>query len=336
MASPITTQGFTVSERPGINYLDPRLFASGLGDVVPNIGRGLELVGDAYRMRENADLRPVRAELAQIQLENAQNRLAMAPLERQLTELRLGEEQRQAAMPVFKPGDIMFEDTTVEYPAALDDQGMRTGPSETVMGDLVQVTQGIEYGPGGVATPVTRRQTVKTAAQRAEEAALKAAQVEATRALATQRNRGKEYEFTRLTELRDDAMASGDTEGAAMYDARIKRLTQLNPEFRTVASGVDQAGNLVINQVDASGNLRSIPTGQKKNTANDWVSAMRAYFDAPNTSSNSSGVSTARPTALATLTVDQARAATPGTKFLGTDGRARIKNADGTVSIIVE
>ncbi len=37
-----------------------------------------------------------------------------------------------------------------------------------------------------------------------------------------------------------------------------------------------------------------------------------------------------------TLTVEQARAAAPGTIFLGIDGKQRRKNADGTVSIIVQ
>lgn len=252
---------------PDVRFADPRLLGGNLGSLVPAFAQGVEL-GESIRMA------PMRRQLADIQLQEAENRLSMAPIEQQLAQLRLGEAQRSLAIPVFRPGDVAFEDTTVEYPAAIDEFGNRTGPSDVIPGDLVRVTQGMEYGPGGLATPTARRETVKTAAQRAEEAALKEAQIEATRALATQRNRGKDYEFTRLAELRDDALAAGDAEGAAMYDSRIKRLTQLNPEFRTVASGVDDKGQLIINQVDAAGNLRAIPTGQKKSTANDWATGI--------------------------------------------------------------
>lgn len=101
MASPIQTSGFQVQVRPGIEYLDPRLMAPAYGDIIPNVSRGASLIPQFAQIREEAQMRPIRQQLAGIQLQEAMNRLEMAPIEQQLARLRLGEMQQQAGVPEF-------------------------------------------------------------------------------------------------------------------------------------------------------------------------------------------------------------------------------------------
>lgn len=171
MPSPITTQGFQVQAQPGINYLDPRLFAGGLSEIVPNIGRGASTVGGLVEMQDNAQMRPIRQALANIQLQEAQNRLAMAPLEQQLAALRLGEAQQRGAIPTeivesvdvigggtrLTPGDpsATFENFTISEEYA----------------PKVRRTGGTRVGAGGVLTPFVRDETLATSADIARQAA---------------------------------------------------------------------------------------------------------------------------------------------------------------------
>lgn len=217
MPSPISTDGFSVRALPDVRFADPRLLAPNYGALLPSLGEGL-------RVAEDVRMSPMRINLAGIQLQEAQNRLAMAPLEQQLAALRLGEAQRKAAMPEILPGDITYEDTTKIFPAALDESGNRTGPDDVIRGDLIEVQSGTSYGSGGVATPYTRRKTIKTAEQRQVESEKQAVALDAARALASQRQRGKEFESATLIQLYNDAVDSGDAEAAALYKARIDKL----------------------------------------------------------------------------------------------------------------
>jgi hypothetical protein len=211
-----TTSGFQVSNMPRIDFADPRLLAPNYGAILPAVGQGFQLA-------EQVQMSPLRRQLAQIQVENAQAQAGLAPLERQRLMAQIAEAEQNAAIPRILPGDVMIEDTTQIYPTAIDETGARTGPDERVLGDLVQVQQEQLVGPGGVITPRTVRKTIKTADQRAAEEAYAAARVEATRALATDRARGKEFETQQLVEQYNTALDEGDTDTAKIYKALIDR-----------------------------------------------------------------------------------------------------------------
>lgn len=166
MASPITTEGFRVQAQPGINYLDPRLLAPAYSDLVPAIGRGLGVGNQVIQIAEDARMRPYREQLAQLQVQNQQNELGMAPLMRDLRLAQIAEAQQNAATPRIIPGDTQIIDETQFYPAALDEFGSPTGEGERVVGDLIQIQNQREVGPGGVITNRQVRGTIKTAAQR--------------------------------------------------------------------------------------------------------------------------------------------------------------------------
>lgn len=91
MASPINTGGFAVNVMPGINYPDPRLLTPAYGSLIPAARQGLGIVGDFAQIRENARMAPVRQELAQIQLQQAQADAARAPIKAEMDRLQLAQ-----------------------------------------------------------------------------------------------------------------------------------------------------------------------------------------------------------------------------------------------------
>lgn len=220
MASPITTTGFSVQERLNPVMADPRLFGRGYDAVFPAFNQGLGAAGALSQLVEDAQMRPVRRQLAQIQLEDASARRRLLPLQ-------IAEMERELAIPKVINGDVAIEDLTRVYPAALDEAGNRTGEPDREVGDLVQVQQVREFGPGGIETPRTIRKILKTAEQRMAEEAANAARIRASDALAGQRARGPSYESTTLIGLIDDAEANGDTEAANLYRKRLERLNTM-------------------------------------------------------------------------------------------------------------
>jgi len=150
----------------------------------------------------------------------------MAPLRDRLMLAQIEDAESRAALPSILPGDIELVDETRVLPAALDADGNRTGEDDVVVGDLIEVTNQTAYGPGGVATPRSVRRVVKTADQRIAEAEQRAANLEATKALAVQRNMGRNSpEYLQLVSAYNTATDSGDAELAALYKKRIDRVT---------------------------------------------------------------------------------------------------------------
>lgn len=218
------TSGFQVQAQPRLDLMDPRLLTPNLSGLLPAASQGLGLYSQFQQIADESVARPTRRQLLEIQLQDAQNRLGMAPLDRDLRMAQIAEAQQNAATPRFVPGDIVMEDQTQVFPSALNEFGNRTGPSDTIIGDLVEVQTGREIGAGGIVTPRTTRKTLKTAEQREADASKLAASIRATDALAGQRGRGREFESTALIEAYNGAIDAGDTELAQLYKSRIDKL----------------------------------------------------------------------------------------------------------------
>lgn len=361
MPSPITTSGFHVTAQPGINYLDPRLLTPAYGNIVPSVTQGMQAYGQFQQLQDEAAMRPIRAQLAQIQLQQQQDALAQAPLRRQLAQIQLAEAQQNAAVPRVLSGNVSLEESGVSSPhdmPALDEAGNRTGP----MGDLVQITEENLYGPGGTVTPRTVRKVVKTAADRLADEEKRAANIRASDALATSRTRGKDFESTSLIELYNNAVEEGDTEAAQLYKARFDALNTRKPTLtaedfydRRVAQLAADAGITY----DKAMQLSRTPTGSEAlaTAATANRAAAKSQFMAPKLSAEQKamirGDEAAMPVAdfsarigdalggkpaanIPTLTVAEAKVAPVGIIFIGIDGKKRKKNPDGTVSLIVE
>lgn len=91
MPSPITTGGFQISERLNPQYLDPRLLTPNYGNIIPGLSQGLGAAGQFLQLADEAQARPLRRELQQLQIEDARSRAGLRPLETQRRRLELAQ-----------------------------------------------------------------------------------------------------------------------------------------------------------------------------------------------------------------------------------------------------
>lgn len=253
MPSPITTSGFQVQERLNPQYADPRLLTPQYERIIPSLSQGLGVASQFAQIADEAQSRPIRRQMQQLQLEEAQARLAMLPIQQQIQALQLGEAQQQAAIP----------EQIVE---GVEIVGGTPGPAEfdDIYTPRERVTRGQSIAAGGVMSPYERRETLLTGEQvgaEAEKARL--ASLTAT-ALANQRNRGKEFEVSALTQLIEDAKAEGDDEKVQIYEARLNKLNTVRPVLssqdiydRNIAKAASDAGITF----DAAKRLADTPAG---------------------------------------------------------------------------
>ena len=210
---------------PRVDFADPRLLTPNYGSIIPGISQGLGVAGQFAQIADDVQSRPIRRQLQQIQLQEAQARLGQIPLQQQIAELNLGrmsqpienvvgagieEVPRYEIQPmVDETGAAMYDEFGVprtERPAGMD----------------VFATEQVE-----VFDPVTR--TRKTVTRRAkplqtmEQAATAETAKEATQALIAQRSRGKEFETEALISGYQEALDSGDTGTAALYKNLLDR-----------------------------------------------------------------------------------------------------------------
>ena len=225
---PIQTHGFTVQAQPGMNYLPASQLVPNLSGIVPAASQGAAFVSQLAQIQNEAKLAPIRQALQQIQLQDAQNKLNDYPTTQALQQIALSEAQKRNATPITDLGGITLQggDQT-EYPSALDENGNRSGPSDFVTNPLVKIQEETKYGPGGVVTHGQQSTTLKTAEQIDAERAKTEASIRASDALAARRETPKAFEYDVLVQKRDEAAQNGDTEVAALYDQRIKKLSSV-------------------------------------------------------------------------------------------------------------
>lgn len=137
MASPITTSGFGVNVMPSTQLADPRLLTPQYSQILPAIGQGVGLGSNLLQIYQEAQDRPLRQALAQLNLEQQQLQNArLAQPVRQLIGSSLQE------VPRYAPVTSTREDGTTftEVPAGVDlrefqiinEYDPRTGQSRTV------------------------------------------------------------------------------------------------------------------------------------------------------------------------------------------------------------
>lgn len=219
----VATNGFQVQELPRVQYADPRLLAPNYGGIIPAVSQGLGLYGNLQAIADEAQARPTRRQLLNLQLQEAVNRVGMAPLDQQLRLAQVAEAQRVAATPhrVLTGRELIGGDAKPVY----DDNS-----GEYVVGQTYAPLQAIEtgkyIGAGGIESPFREVSTTKTAAQVQAESERSAALNEANKALARQRDAGKEFESGALingyTEALQKAQDAQTDEEAAQYQEEAK------------------------------------------------------------------------------------------------------------------
>lgn len=163
----INTSGFQVAERPRVDYMDPRQLVPAYGQIVPAASQGLGLYGQFQQIADEAQTRPTRQQLLQIQLQDAQNRLAQAPLEQQLRMAQIAEAQQNAARPVQITDDISITGGTPMLPEITNPGASFEDLKFASPGYLPQIETitGRDILAGGKVVPTTRTKTLKTGAE---------------------------------------------------------------------------------------------------------------------------------------------------------------------------
>lgn len=248
MASPINTGGFAVNVMPGINYPDPRLLTPAYGSLIPAARQGLGIVGDFAQIRENARMAPVRQELAQIQLQQAQADAARAPIKAEMDRLQLAQLRQpirtRIGSEIVRTPVTIGED--VEIPAGTE---IPTG-FDVQAQDIIQV-----YDPvtGGFKTERVGAKPIMTAEQIKDREAL-ADYREQLAVLRAQQAAEKAAYDAQKAET-DRIKAEADRIRADAYKARMEALNS-NPALDHV--DVKQADGRTVRQYFVRGNPTQI------------------------------------------------------------------------------
>lgn len=224
----ISTSGFGVQATPGLNYLPASQLVGNLSNILPAASQGAGFISQLAQIQNEAQLAPIRQQLQQIQLQDAQNKLNDYPTAQALQQIQLSNAQKLNAAPIKDLGGITLQggDRT-EYPSALDENGQPTGPSDFVTNPLVRIQEETKYGPGGIVSQGQESTMLKTAEQVDAERNKAEAAIRTSDALAQKRTTPKAFEYDNLVQKREEAVADGDTEAAALYDQRIKKLSSV-------------------------------------------------------------------------------------------------------------
>lgn len=251
MPSPITTSGFQVTARPGIDYVDPRSMAPAYDKVIPSISQGLGTVGQFAQIMDEAKMSPLRRRLAQIQIQDAEARLALAPIEEQMAVARLQEAQQNAAVPHVLADTVELSGGERRLAPRNLDAGFGNIQFDESYTPRVRTTTGREIGAGGAVTPFSRTETLATAAQVEADAIKQNAAIKAQEALAAQRGREKAFESEAMIRGYQEALDAGDEETAAMYKKLLER--------KSMAPGILPTGTVYGRELEKTAARIGIP-----------------------------------------------------------------------------
>lgn len=242
-----TTSGFQVQERPRLDYMDPRLLTPKYSEMLPAFQQGLGVYSGLQQIADEAQARPTRQQLLQIQLQDAQNRLGLAPMERELKMAQISEAQQNAAFP-----RELVENVTIsggEKGAMINnpDAGFGNLQFTDVFTPKTETTTGRRF-IGDIQSPFTKTKTLKTSAELAIEDRKLEADIAAREALAGYR---------------------GQMGGAATMNAKSRAEAQANAAARiaqgtVIARGADDStGNLIVTIRNPDGTVEAIDTQTK-------------------------------------------------------------------------
>ncbi len=251
MASPITTGGFQIQERLNPQYADPRLLTPRYDQIIPAIGQGLGVANQYNVMADQARQSPIRDRLQQLQLQAAEQKAALSPLEAQRRRFELSQ-------PIERVigGGVEEVNRYPQIETFSDDGAFRT-IKEQPAGIDVFSTENVEVvdPQTGEKQVITRRVKPITTMEQA------AAQAD----MADYRDQLAAAGSMRAEAQTAAAQAKADNDRLKAEATMLRAQQALSDtKWKVVSSSLDPEGNLVINQVNSQGELRSIPTGQRR------------------------------------------------------------------------
>ncbi len=235
MSSTPQTSGFQLSVMPQFQGVDPRLFNFG-GALAEGLTSGVNTGGklqDIQLAREAADYamsqRPMKEQLADIQLQSAGVGLEGQKAARHLADIALPGEEIKAKQPI-----VLEENTFTD----LDENGNLAEYKRQKKQD--PTTGEISYAPR------IYSKTLKTKAQLESDKALKNAQIESLKSLADSRdNRDPKFEADLVAKRLRQARIDGDPHEISFWEARQARINALPGTLApgtTFDRGAEKAG----------------------------------------------------------------------------------------------
>lgn len=245
MAVSVPTSGYAVNVMPQASLPNPQLFDI-YGDFGASMARGQQQGAQLIDIVEQARMAPLRREQAQIQLQDA----VAAQNRRQIMEpLEVARYRQQLAQPVETFVGAGIE----EVQRQADATGAVPAGADIFATETVQL-----YDPmSGQTRQVTRRKApLSTLEQQA-----------ATQGLQDYRALQNETRLAQIASQAEIAAARNEVARMTAEAAQMRAQAALsNPNLRQAAATQDADGNVVLNFVDAQGNLTTIPTGQKRSS----------------------------------------------------------------------
>lgn len=233
MASPISSGGFQVQAQPGINYLPPSQLSANLTGILPAISQGMGLVSQLQGIRDDAFSRPIKQQLQQIALQEAQAKLADNAANNRLKGLQIA----HAAQPLERilGTDIKRVARNVYDTPALDEAGNPTWQEGDTNYDMVPVQRVEVTDPtSGEKTIIERNLTP----------------------IATSEQLGERQDKLEIARLREGSLSEQRKAVAELAAARLS-----SPDWARVGYGTNPAGKEVFVIMNKkTGQKQEIPT----------------------------------------------------------------------------
>lgn len=235
MASPISTGGFNVSALPGINYLPASQMTANLSGIMPAFSQGLSVASQLQQIQDEAQGRPIRQQLQQIALQDAQANLAGRTANDKLKMLQIA----HAGQPMERI--LSTEISRIQKPhdindsVTVDDNGRPIFAEGDTNYDLVPIQKVEVTDPStGEKAVIERRLTPITTSEQLED----------------------RQDKLEISKLREESLSGQRKAQAELAAARLS-----SPDWTRVGYGTNPAGKevfIIMNK--KTGQKQEIPT----------------------------------------------------------------------------
>jgi hypothetical protein len=241
----INTSGFTVQAQPGLNYLPASQLVGNLGGIIPAASQGAAFVSQLAQIQDQAQEAPIRRQLQQIQMQEAQSRLASAPIDRQIRLAQLAHYNQPLERVLGTDIRRLPRINSPEDSPALDEQGNPTFAEGDTNYDLTPIQRVEVTNPATGLTNIEERKLAP---------------------IATAETLGDHADNQEVKRLTAESLAAKRDSDREIAEARLN-----DPKWRRIGFGVNpntgKQGYLIMNErtrqiQEVPSDLIPVPTGQ--------------------------------------------------------------------------
>lgn len=230
----INTSGFNVGVMPNVNFLPAANFASGVENTIPNISRGVAFANQLQGISDAAVERPIKRQMDQIKLQQAQDALLSGADENKLRGLRIAAASQPLERILSTEVSRVPRLNSLYDSPALDENGNPTFTEGETNYDLVPVQKVEITDPNTGAKTITERRLAP---------------------IATSEQLGERQDKLEIARLREDSLGEQRRTTAALAAERLA-----SPNWKRVGYGTNAAGKEVFVMVSKDGQKMEVPT----------------------------------------------------------------------------